>query len=372
MLDYELLRLACWGLLGLYLVGFVLSAGLELGVCLLWPFLQAAETERQRLAAGLAPVSAGNQMWLVVCIFLLFAGWPSIYAVVFASFQQLLLLVLLALCVRPFGLYFRSAIRRPDLLAYWDKGLFLSGLLPTALLGLLIGNLLKGVSFHLGSDMHIAYLGDFRGLFNPFALLVSATCIMLVAWRGALYLQSAGGALAERGKALALPAGVGFLILFGLAGMWITHLEGYHVTTEILTNGVSNPLTKFVKRGDGLWLDNYEHEPALWTVPILAFVSGIAAVILAKIGRGYAALLTSAVAAGIVVLTMGASMFPFLAPSNISLNSSLTIWDASASAITLNALLWTMGLLLPAMALASRCLFRFVRNSNGLGESTLP
>lgn len=372
MFDYEILRFVCWGLLGLYLVGFVLGGGLELGVSLLWPFLRASETQRRALAGRLAPLSAGNQAWLAVCVVMLFVGWPTVYAAVFASFQQLLLSILLALLVRPCGFYFRSAIQRPELLIYWDKALFISGLLPAAQLGLLVGNLLKGVAFHLSSDMHIAFLGDFRGLFNPFSLLVSATCMMLLAWRGALYLQASGDLLAERGKDLAMPAGIGFLILFGLAGLWITHLEGYHVNTEIVPNGVSNPLTKFVKRGDGLWLDNYEHEPALWTVPILAFTSGIAAVILAKMGRGYAALLASAVAAVMVVLTMGASMFPFLAPSNISLNSSLTIWDASASAVTLNAMLWTVGFGLPVMALVSRCLFRFARGSGESEETTLP
>lgn len=361
LLDYEMLRLACWGLLGLFVVGFALASGIEIGVSLLLPFLNVSEAQRAELIARLAPVSAGNQVWWLVVIGVLFAGWPTVYAASFASFQSLLLLTMLALLVRPLGWYLRSSVNAAWL-PKWDRALFVSGLLPAALLGLMVGNLLKGVPFHLASDMHIAFLGSFTGLFSPFASLVAACCVALLAVHGALYLQSyADGELYQRSKGLAMSSGIAFLVLFALAGGWITHLEGYHVNTEIVANGVSNPLTKFVKRGDGLWLDNYEHEPALWALPVLAFLCGIVSLVCSKLDRANWALLASAVMVTMVILTAGVSMFPFLAPSNISLNSSLTIWDASASQVTLEALLYFAGVLLPVMAFSTRWLYKFLR-----------
>lgn len=361
LLDYEILRLLCWGLLGLFVIGFALSAGIEIGVGMLIPLLNASEQQRRALAARLAPLSAGNQLWLAVTAGVLFAGWPTVYAATFASFQPLLLLTVLPLGMRPMALYFRNGIGRADWLPKWDKALFFSALLPAVLLGTMAGNLLKGVPFHLASDMHIAFLGSFGGFFSPFASLVAAVCVALLASHGAIFLQVHGkDELYQRSKALAMSGGIAFLVLFALAGMWVTHLEGYHVSTDIVPNGVSNPLLKFVKRGDGLWLDNYEHEPALWAVPVLAFVAGIAALILSRLDRAYWALLASAVTVTMVILTLGVSMFPFLAPSNISLNSSLTIWDASASQATLSVLLWLAGLLLPLMAISTRWLFRML------------
>lgn len=362
MLDYEVLRLLCWGLLGLYAVGFTLSNGLEMGVTLLLPFLQLTELQRRQIAARLAPLSAGNQAWLAALIAVLYAGWPTVYAVVFSSFQNLLLCVMLAVCIRPLGFYFRNSHDHREWLPHWDKALFLSGLLPAAVLGLLAGNLLKGFPFHLSSDMHIAFLGSLAGLFNPFALLVAACSVAMLAGYGAVYLQLHGDAeLRLRAKALAQTAIILFLLLFGLCGGWITHLEGYHVTTEIVPDGVSNPLAKFVKRGDGLWLDNYEHEPALWVLPCLAFLAGIGAWALCKFDRAYWAMLTLALALALAVLTLGVSMFPFLAPSNISLNSSLTIWDASASRTALHGLLIFAGPAWLVMALATRGLYRIQR-----------
>ena len=352
--------MVCWGLLGLFVIGFVLVNGIELGVSLLLPFLNVSEQQRGVIVAKLAVPSAGNQAWLALTIAVLFVGWPTVYAALFSSFQSLLLLTLLALFVRPIGFYFRSQIANDAWRQKWDKALFVSGLLPAALLGLMAGNLLKGVPFHLASDMHIAFLGSFSGLFSPFAALVSATCVALLASYGALYLQThSQDALYQRSKSLAMSSGIGFMLLFILVGMWITRLEGYHVTTEIVPTGVSNPLTKFVKRGEGLWLDNYEHEPSLWALPVLAALAWIVALVLSRLDQAKWALLASAVTITLVLLILGVSMFPFLAPSNISLNSSLTIWDASASQITLTALLWLGGLLLPVMAISTRWLYRF-------------
>ncbi|OQW75626.1 MAG: cytochrome d ubiquinol oxidase subunit II [Proteobacteria bacterium ST_bin11] len=361
LLDYEMLRLVCWGVLGLFVIGFVLSSGIEIGVSILLPFMNANEPQRAWLVARLAPTSAGNQVWLLAILGVLFAGWPTVYAATFASFHSLLLLTVLSLFVRPLAWYFRASVTREDWLKKWDKALFISGMLPAALLGVMAGNLLKGVPFHLASDMHIAFLGSFSGLFSPFASLVGVTSVALLMMYGALYLQThTQDAVYQRSKSLAMSSGLVFLVLYALAGGWITHLEGYHVTTDIMPNGVSNPLTKFVKRGDGLWLDNYEHEPTLWALPALAFIGGIAALVLSRLERAYWALLASAVTVVMVILTMAVSMFPFLAPSNISLNSSLTIWDASASQATLSALLCVTGILLPLMAIATRGLYKLL------------
>lgn len=357
--DYETLRLICWALLVLAVTGFAVCDGVVLGVSMLLPLVGKTDAERQTLLARIAPTSLGQQAWLVAAIALLFAAWPTAYAVLFSSLQVVLLLMLLAWLARPLGWYFRSAGENPLWRQNWDKALLVSGLLPAALLGIVCGNLLKGVPFHLDSDMRIFFLGDLWGLLNPFALLVAAVSVSLLLMYGAAYLQlKNSGEIYRHGRAWVFKAGAAFLILFALAGLWITHLEGYHVTSEIFPNGVANPLAKFVKRGEGLWLDNYEHLPSLWIVPALAFIGGGATLGLSKFNRDYWAFIAAAVTVSMTVLTAAVSMFPFLLPSNRSLNSSLTVWDASASQNTLSALLWVAAIALPLLAVASRWAFR--------------
>lgn len=356
--DLESLRLIWWALLGLAAIGFAISEGLTLGVTVLLPALGTTDARRRALIDSIAPTSLGSLAWLAALITILFAAWPIAYSISLASLQPLLLIVLLTWLPRPLAIFLTSC-EHPYAEQYGYKMLSTSGLIITLLLGLLVGNLIKGIPFHLESDMRIVFLGDLMALFNLFALLVAGANLALLSLHGAAYIQlKAEGGLQQQAVTLLMRAGIAFLILFALAGLWITHLEGYHISSEIFPNGPSNPLAKFVKRGEGLWLDNYEHVPALSAIPALAIVCGIAAPVLAKWKRGYFAMLASSIAVAMTVATFGVSIFPFLLPSNISLNSSLTIWDSSASQITLQSALQVAMPALPLIAVYSRWLYR--------------
>lgn len=360
-LDYESLRLIYWALLVAAVLAFTAYEGLALGTSMLLSLVCKTDAERQTVIAKSAPTTLGQQAWLVACIALLFAAWPIAYAVLLSSLESIALLMLIAWMIRPIGLYFRAACHNPSWLRNWDKALAVSGIIPSALLGIIAGNLLKGVPFHLDSDMRIFFLGDFWGLLNPFTLLVAAVSVALLLMYGAAYLQlKCEGEIQIRSKAFVYKSGAAFLILFALTGLWVTRLEGYHITSEIFTDASSNPLSKFVKRADGLWLDNYEHEPSLWAIPILAFIGVGVTLYFSKLKRHQWAFIASALTVVMSALTEAVSMFPFLLPSNRSLNSSLTIWDASASQQTLTALLWFLLAALPLLIFAGRLAFRVV------------
>lgn len=366
-MDLETLRLFWWGLLGIILVSFVLNEGLTMGVCVLLPVLGTSPASQQTLIRNLAPSSLGSLAWFLVLMFVLFAAWPIAYAVTFSSVYTLLLLVVLSVLLRPLLLYFFQDFDSAPWQNYALKILAVSGILPALLLGLLAGNMLKGIPFHLDSDMRILFLGDFAGLFNPFAILVAACCLSLLSLHGAVFIQLQTHAeLQAQAKALAVKAGMAFLLLFSVTGLWIMHLEGYHINSEIFPEAASNPLAKFVKRGEGLWLDNYEHLLSLWLIPILSFLGGSGAVIWAKWDKQYLAMLSSILCVVMAVLTFGVSMFPFLLPSNISLNSSLTIWDSSASKLTLQFLFWVAICALPMMLVVTRWVFYFFASDRSL------
>lgn len=365
--DYETLRFIWWLLLVLAVLGFMLSEGISLGVSMLIVLDNKPETAQRSLLTAVAPTALGQLAWLPAVAFLLFAAWPIVYAVLFSSLQSLFLPMLLAWLCRPLGWYFRSGLKSLTWRRNWDKALSGSGFLIAALLGVICGNALKGVPFHLDSDMRIFFLGDFWGLLNPFSLLIAAVNVCLLLMYGASFAQlKSNGELVCSSQTWVFKAGLGFLLLFALAGLWITRLEGYHITSDILPGDASNPLNKFVKRAEGLWLDNYEHVPSLWAVPIIAFVAGGATIYWSKIQRSYWAFMASMISVGFTVLTIAISMFPFLLPSNRSLNSSLTIWDASGSQATLTALLGVTVIALPLMLLTSRWAFCFAAEDDAV------
>ncbi len=360
--DYETLRIIWWAFLGALLIGFAVTDGFDLGVAMLLPYLGKNDDERRVIINSVGPTWEGNQVWFVTAGGALFAAWPMAYAVSFSGMYFALFATLVALFLRPLGFDYRSKLPDTKWRENWDKALFVGGLVPALIMGVGFGNLLKGIPFHLDSDMRIFYLGSLIGLLNPFALLAGAISVAMFLMHGAVYLQLRTEAeIYQRTKPVILISALLVLILFGLGGLWITHLEGYHITSEIFPNAPSNPLAKFVKRAEGLWMDNYGHVPALWSIPITAFVTGLLTVALSRFDRPGLAFICSSLTVAAIILTAGVSMFPFLIPSNMSLNSSLTVWDSSSSHATLNLMFWVTVIFLPLIVIYTSWVFRVLR-----------
>jgi cytochrome d ubiquinol oxidase subunit II len=367
--DYETLRCIWWALLGILLIGFAITGGYDCGVGILLPYLGKTDDERRVIINASAPTWEGNQVWLVTAGGALFAAWPIAYSVAFSGLYAALFLTLFALWLRPLGFDYRGKIDNPQWRDWWDKALFIGGFVPALIFGVAFGNLLKGLPFHLESDMRILYYGSFFGLLNPFALIAGVVSVFMLVAHGAVFLQIKTDAdIQQRAKKAVVLATSLALAAFALAGLWVTRLEGYHITSPILPSGVSNPLAKFVKRNEGLWLDNYEHLPILWAIPVLAFIAGGLTIYLSKKDRAGWAFVSSSVMLASIILTAGVSMFPFLIPSSMSLNSSLTIWDASSSHKTLQIMFWATVIFLPIILLYTRWVFKVLRGKLSVAQ----
>ena len=360
--DYETLRCIWWALLWILIINFAITGGYDLGVGMLLPFLGKTDNERRVIINSIGATWEGNQVWFVTAGGALFAAWSTAYAVLFSGFYFAFFLTLVALMLRPLGFDYRSKLPSEKWRYNWDKALFIGGFVPTLIFGVALGNLLKGIPFHLDSDMRIIYYGTFSELLNPFSLLVGITALGVLVMHGAVYLQLKTDAdIAQRAKEKVFTAAIVALVGFALSGLWVMRLEGYHITSEILYDGASNPLAKFVKRGEELWLDNYGHIPALIAIPVLVFICGGLTVWLSKQDKAKWAFISSAATITFMISTVALSMFPFLIPSNMSLNSSLTVWDSSASHKTLQIMFWATAIFLPIILLYTRWVFKVLR-----------
>lgn len=360
--DYETIRIIWWAFLGVLLIGFAITGGFDLGVGTLLPFLGKTDDERRVIINAIGPTWEGNQVWFVTAGGALFAAWPMAYAVSFSSLYFALLLTLFAMFLRPLGFDYRSKLPSQKWRDNWDKALFTGGFVPALVFGIAFGNLLKGIPFQLENDMRIVYLGGFWSLFSPFALLAGLISVAMFVMHGAVYLQiKTVTDINARAKKMVGFATVATLVLFGLAGYWITLMDGYHIISEVVRDGPSNPLLKTVKKSTGLWMDNYGHLPLLWLVPGAALLSGLITIILSRINRPGSAFIFSSITVASIILTASCSMFPFLIPSSISLNSSLTIWDSSSSQRTLNVLFWVTIIFLPLIVIYTSWVFRVLR-----------
>jgi len=360
--DYETMRLIWWGLLGALLIGFAITGGFDLGVAILLPFLGKNDTERRVIINSVGATWEGNQVWFVTAGGALFAAWPVAYSVAFSGFYFALLLTLFALFLRPIGFDYRSKLPSQQWRSNWDIALFVGGLVPALIFGVAFGNLLKGVPFHFDNDMRIFYTGSFWALLNPFSLAAGVVSLSMIIMHGAVFLQiKTVGDINKRCKKTVTIFAALTLVVFALAGVWVANIDGYHISSKVLPNALSNPLAKIVNKQTGLWFANYYNCPVLLAIPCLAFVSGIATILLSKIERPGLAFISSSLTLAAVILTAGVSMFPFLIPSSSAMNSSLTIWDASSSLATLKIMFWVTLIFLPIVITYTTWVFRILR-----------
>ncbi|MCG9545819.1 MULTISPECIES: cytochrome d ubiquinol oxidase subunit II [Vibrio] len=350
MFDYESLRLIWWVLIGVLLVGFAVTDGFDMGVAALSPVIGKSDTERRIMLNTIAPHWDGNQVWLITAGGALFAAWPLVYATSFSGFYFAMYVTLAALWLRPLALDYRSKIEEPKWRKAWDYALCFSGTVPPIIFGVAFGNLMQGVPFDLNDLMMSKYHGTFFALLNPFALLCGVLALMLFVMQGATWLQmKTTEELHNRARNVAQITGLIAIALFVIGGFWVQSIEGYVITSTIDTFADSNPLNKEVSLQVGAWMTNFETYPAMWAAPILGVVMPLLAVIASRFERGGFAFLFSSLSNAGVILTAGFAMFPFVMPSSLNPNHSLTMWDSTASELTLGLMTAVAAVMVPVI-----------------------
>ncbi|MEI6709120.1 MAG: cytochrome d ubiquinol oxidase subunit II [Methylococcales bacterium] len=359
MFDYEILRCIWWLFLGVLLIGFAITGGFDLGAAILLPFLGKTDTERRVIINTVGATWEGNQVWLVTAGGALFAAFPMAYAVSFSGFYLALLLTLFALIIRPVGFDYRSKLPSEKWRGNWDIALFVGGFVPSLIFGVAFGNLLQGVPFHFDNDMRVFYDGSFWALLNPFAIVAGLLSVAMIIMHGAVFLQlKTEGDIQQRSEKVVMIAAIATLVIFALAGVWVANIDGYAITSTVLHDAPSNPLKKVVEKTAGLWMANYKQYPLLILVPSLGFAAGTLTILLSKKQYLKSAFVTSSLTLASVILTAGVSMFPFLMPASVSINHSLTIWDASSSHTTLAIMFWVTLIFLPIVLIYTSWVFR--------------
>ena len=362
-LDYETLRLIWWFLLGVLLIGFAIMDGFDLGVAALLPFVGKTDTERRILINTIGPVWEGNQVWFILGGGAIFAAWPPLYAVSFSGFYLAMFLVLAALILRPVGFKFRGKVANPRWRAVWDTALFIGGVVPALVFGVALGNVLQGVPFFFDDALRVTYTGGLLALFSPFALLCGVVSLaMLVMQGGAFLALKTEAPVATRGAKAGSLAALVALAAFAVAGVWIAYgIDGYMLAAGAVTDGPSNPLGKVVVQEPGAWLNNYGTWPWMMLAPALGVLGCAVAALLLRTGRGGPAFVASSIGVFGIIATAGVSMFPFLLPSSSDPGSSLTVWDASSSHLTLFIMLIATAIFMPIVLLYTAWVFRVLR-----------
>ena len=205
-------------LIGIFLAGYSVLDGFDLGIGALFPFLARTEDEKRALAGAIGPVWDGNEVWLLAGGGALFAAFPMAYATVFSGFYLALMLVLFALVLRAVSLEFR--VHDPARKKLWEAAFVGGSVLPALLFGVALGNVVGGVPL----DARTEFAGTFFTLLRPLPLVFGVLGFCAFLLHGSAYAAlKTEGPVRERARRAArlAAAATGGAFVVSFVSVWI-------------------------------------------------------------------------------------------------------------------------------------------------------
>jgi cytochrome bd ubiquinol oxidase subunit II len=300
-----------YAIIGISVLMYTTLDGFDLGVGA-WHLLAKTDRQRRIFLNAIGPVWDGNEVWLVIVMGGLFAGFPNVYATIFSGFYSLLMFMIAGLMFRAVAIEFRSKRESKKWRSLWDVVFSFSSILVAFILGILIGNMIKGVPI----DANQNYLGDLADLLHPYPVLVGITTISLFAMHGATFLnmKTEGDAHAVVQKWIN-PSIFVFLFWYVIT-TFATLVYMPHMVAHFHTN------------------------PYLSIFPLLSFFAILNIPYQVRKKNDGWAFLSSCLSIALLLVLYGLGTYPTLVPSTIDpLNNSLTIFNTASSQKTLTLLM---------------------------------
>ncbi|MBN1868592.1 cytochrome d ubiquinol oxidase subunit II [Candidatus Sumerlaeota bacterium] len=305
-----LLQTVWYFLIVVLFIGYAILDGFDLGVGILHPFCRSEKARRAHLAS-IEPFWDGNEVWLLTAGGALFAAFPPVYACVFSGFYVAMMALVWSLILRAVSIEFRGKMDSPRWRAACDVGFFVGSAIAVLLLGVALGNILRGLPLDANGD----YAGSFLDLLNPSSLLVGALAVVGAALHGALYLAArTEGDLrdAARTKARILWPVFGILAIAGAAWNVVAYP---HLASNYLDNSTA-------------WISPGACVVALVLIPVC----------IAK-GEDLAAFLASSAAVAGYLASAAVALSPHFVVASNDPGLSLSAANASSSEKTLQIML---------------------------------
>jgi len=325
--------------IGAVFSGYAILDGFDLGAGTVHLFLREEQSRRIALNA-IGPVWDGNEVWLVIGGGTLFAGFPKVYATLLSAFYTPFILFLVLLILRAISIEFRS--KEPMLWwrKLWDTVYAISSTLVGFTLGVVLGNVVRGIAI----DEKMIFKGGLLDIFNPYALLTGLTVVTLFALHGSVYLvMKTKGSLSER-----------LVYISKIAGMLFT----------ICYLALSAATLLFVPHAAHEFFDN----PLLFLIPVITLLLLLNERLLIVRGKYWLAFLTSALLTSLLLITIAIGLYPNILMSTISSANSLTIANSAASTKSLGIILTFVLIGAPLVLIYTLFLFKTFRGKVEIDE----
>jgi cytochrome d ubiquinol oxidase subunit II len=306
-MSLEFLQI-CWYLvLGAAVTFYVMLDGFDLGVGSIHFFARKDE-DRRIFLNSIGPFWDGNEVWLVVIGGSLFVGFPDVYAASFSGFYTILMILLAGIIARVCGIEFRSKLENPYWRSFWDFVFSASSIAMTFGIGVVLGNLVKGLPIDANREMNL----PFWSLFTPYTIGIGLLSIALFAMHGnSFLLMKTEGELQKDLRKIGPYLALVFAILLIIMTSWTFSSYPY-------------------------MLDRFKEYPIFYSIPVVFFLCLLLMVYLLHTYRYGFAFIASMASIALLFSLFAIGTFPNIMISSINKELySLTCFNASASEITL-------------------------------------
>lgn len=328
-----------WTLAGM-LTTYAALDGYDLGVGALHLWLARDDHERRIGLNAIGPVWNGNEVWLIATGGMLVVTFPRVYAAAFSGFYLALIVVLWLLVLRGIAIEFRGQIGHALWSNFWDATFGMASLALTLLLGVALGNLVRGLP--IGADGY--FVGSFTLMLNPYAMLTGLLSLCVLSWHGLNFMRTkAEGELLARAR------------------RWSRPFWGAALGLALLATAATH-----AARPD--MFANFRHYPIALALPILAlcgFGWGQGWKTGGSDRRSFAG---STLAIMGLLGSAAATAFPNLLRSSLAPGYSLTVYNAASGTHGLITALVANGIALTVVVSYSIYIHRVFRGAVRLGS----
>lgn len=341
MFDSIDLNIVWFVLVGILFCGYVILDGFDFGSGVVSLFLKEDQEKRIVLNA-IGPVWDGNEVWLITAGGALFAAFPPVYATVFSGFYLAFMLLLLVLITRAVSIEFRGKQTMMWWRKGWDITFSISSILAAVLLGVALGNMMRGIELdHQGN-----YIGSFLELLNPYALLLGVLSLSMMAMHGGFYLLlKTEGFLQEKIRRITRASIIVFEVLLLL-----------HIAVTI----VSVPHA----------LDNLNKLPWLYIVPTAGVICFAGMILFYQTKKYGFAFICSSVLIACLIGMFGIATYPYMVISNPNAEHSIDIYQGGATHYSLSIMTVIAMIGVPLVLTYTIVVYRVFRGKVKIDDST--
>ena len=328
--------IAWFAALALMLTTYAVLDGFDFGAGILHFLVAKTDGERRTVIGAIGPYWDGNEVWLIAAGGVFFFAFPRAYAAAFSGLYLPLMIVLWLVILRGLSIEMRAQLDHP----LWRRGFDVvftgSSATMAVVLGVALGNVIRGVPLDGSGYFHEDLFGGRSGALDVYTVAMGVFALIVLAGHGATFLAwKTEGAIHARSV------------------VWARHAYQVSLCLVVLVSA----LTLLYVPG---FFQPVMRRPWLWPAPLGALAAAVRVLRALGKGRARAAFLASCAFVALLLAATAAALFPTLLRSTLDPAYSIDVSCASLPhALETGILFWAVAMVLAVVYFAY--LFRTFR-----------